>query len=137
MSKLKPEVKARWLAALRGGDYAQTTGRLAEADSKGDAARYCCWGVLCDLAIKAGVDVTRRRTYDRDEQVHVDLFNECDAYPPPSVLAWAFDEAPKHDPGAQGADPNVPEDELVNYYAELNDDGSSFLEIADEVERKL
>lgn len=41
--RLNPEVKAKWVAALRSGKYVQGTGRLCR-DGK-----YCCLGVLCDV----------------------------------------------------------------------------------------
>lgn len=43
---MNPEVKARWVAALRSGEYKQTTGCLSRADG------FCCLGVLCDLHAK-------------------------------------------------------------------------------------
>lgn len=42
-SKLKPEDKARWVAALRSGDYQQARKKL-----RSDAG-YCCLGVFCDI----------------------------------------------------------------------------------------
>jgi hypothetical protein len=42
------EIKAQWVAALRSGEYEQGTGYL-NADGK-----YCCLGVLCELAYEAG-----------------------------------------------------------------------------------
>jgi hypothetical protein len=39
--KLKPEVKARWLAALRSGEYLRGTGTLYNGCDS-----YCCLGVL-------------------------------------------------------------------------------------------
>jgi len=33
----------RWVAALRSGEYTQTTGRLRNGDA------FCCLGVACDL----------------------------------------------------------------------------------------
>ena len=41
--KLPPEFKASWLAALRGGSYAQGQGALRADDN------YCCMGVACDV----------------------------------------------------------------------------------------
>lgn len=41
---MNPEIKAKWVAALRSGAYQQATGVLR--DEKGG---YCCLGVLCDL----------------------------------------------------------------------------------------
>jgi hypothetical protein len=40
---MNPEIKAKWIAALRSGEYAQ--GRYALRD--GD--HFCCLGVLCDV----------------------------------------------------------------------------------------
>ena len=43
---MNPEIKAKWLAALRSGEYEQTRETLR--NSKG----FCCLGVLTDLYIK-------------------------------------------------------------------------------------
>jgi hypothetical protein len=40
---MNPELKSKWLTALRSGEYPQTTGVLR--DNKG----FCCLGVLCDV----------------------------------------------------------------------------------------
>lgn len=37
------EVRAKWIAALRSGRYAQGTGTLRKHD------KFCCLGVLCDV----------------------------------------------------------------------------------------
>jgi hypothetical protein len=46
---MKPEIKQRWVEALRSGDYKQGRGYLLQS------GEYCCLGVLCDLAGKDGV----------------------------------------------------------------------------------
>lgn len=46
MSKMNPEIKARWVTALRSGEYQQTKNNLR------DAKGFCCLGVLCDLYAK-------------------------------------------------------------------------------------
>lgn len=43
--------KQLWTDALRSGDYEQGKGTLREND------KYCCLGVLCEVAIKDGVDL--------------------------------------------------------------------------------
>jgi hypothetical protein len=53
MTKLKPEIKTRWLEALRSGGYKQARGQLKVASIDGD--RFCCLGVLCDLAAQEGL----------------------------------------------------------------------------------
>ena len=44
---MNPKVKAKWLKALRSGEYDQTRGKLLRRTSSGD--RFCCLGVLCNL----------------------------------------------------------------------------------------
>jgi len=53
MTKMNPEVKALWLEALRSGEYEQGVGHLNQ-DGK-----LCCLGVLCEVAIRAALDVTK------------------------------------------------------------------------------
>ncbi len=45
--KMKPEVKAEWLKALRSGKYKQTVGSLCRVEA--GQLCYCCLGVLCDV----------------------------------------------------------------------------------------
>lgn len=52
---MNKRLKAKWLRALRSGEYAQGNGRLK------DGKRYCCLGVL--LAVKGGVEVGRYGLY--------------------------------------------------------------------------
>lgn len=51
---MNPEVKTLWLTALRSGEYKQGKGYLEKINSEG-VREYCCLGVLCDLAVKAGI----------------------------------------------------------------------------------
>lgn len=51
---MNTEQKTAWLEALRSGEYAQGSRALATDIGDGQYA-YCCLGVLCDLAVKAGV----------------------------------------------------------------------------------
>ena len=41
---MNPELKEKWVKALRSGEYKQTFGRLRQDNS------YCCLGVLCKVA---------------------------------------------------------------------------------------
>ena len=43
---MKPEIKQKWINALRSGEYEQ--GRKSLRDRN----KYCCLGVLCDLHAK-------------------------------------------------------------------------------------
>jgi len=53
---MNPTIKARWITALRSGKYTQGRGALTTLtkDEK-RKRRDCCLGVLCDLAVRAGV----------------------------------------------------------------------------------
>lgn len=48
--KMNPEIKAKWVSALRSGEYKQGRGRLRSPQDG-----FCCLGVLCDLAVKENV----------------------------------------------------------------------------------
>ena len=128
-TKMKPEIKKLWVDALRSGEYKQ--GR--EALSVGGA--FCCLGVLCDLAVKAGVttctieDETGRLLYSSD----------LDADTLPLVVQeWA---------GLRNSDPEVQvticegsdlEDTTYKQLSELNDSlRFNFQQIADKIEKQL
>ena len=44
--KMNPKIKEKWLKALRSGEYKQGRESLRKDD------KYCCLGVLCDIAPK-------------------------------------------------------------------------------------
>jgi hypothetical protein len=69
---MNPEVKARWVAALRSGKYAQGVSYLRSQHGP----RFCCLGVLCDLYDPSKWDGVR---YDRYALVR----------PPISVMSWS------------------------------------------------
>jgi hypothetical protein len=57
VSKIKdPEVKAKWVAALRSGEYLQGQGNLKNSQfvESGIQHRFCCLGVLCDVMDPGG-----------------------------------------------------------------------------------
>lgn len=43
---MNPEIKTKWIAALKSGEYEQGTGYLKHYNT------YCCLGVLCDIHAK-------------------------------------------------------------------------------------
>jgi hypothetical protein len=56
---MTPELKQKWIEALRSGKYTQTTGRLrsmAYPDNQPQpaAASFCCLGVLCEVVDPLG-----------------------------------------------------------------------------------
>ena len=46
---MNPELKSKWIEALRSGEFKQTTGMFKKTHSDG-TERFCCLGVLCVVA---------------------------------------------------------------------------------------
>ena len=94
---MNKEVKALWIAALRSGEYKQGAGRLGYTQD--GVTKHCCLGVLCELAVKAGVIETTevRNTTScpcgcdgwEDTGLDVKLYAGSKSYLPASVQAWA------------------------------------------------
>jgi len=131
---VNPEVKELWLAALRSGDYVQGQNQLTELpDLESGPARHCCLGVLCELAVAAGVvsfvrDVQDHRTYDGEVN-----------YLPPSVHEWA---GISRNPMIRDLETSEVDQTCLVPLAALNDGASglrqrSFTEIADLIEEQL
>lgn len=121
---MNPEVKAKWLEALRSGEYEQTTGMLRSRDNK-----FCCLGVLTDLAIREGV-VPQWKPSDAGDYYHCAGNYELT---PQKVADWA---------GMMSRNESIffvegdgTERDLT--LAEMNDGGCSFAEIADAIEDQL
>lgn len=107
--KLSPELKAKWLQALRGGEYAQTREKLRDDDG------FCCLGVLCDLVDPKG--------WGADEWGD-------------TTFTYNDDEASGSLPSSMNLKFIAGKDE--NKLIAMNDDeGKSFSEIADWVEANL
>ena len=123
---MNQEIKERWVAALRSGEYKQGRGSL----NKGDF--FCCLGVLCDLAAKEGlVDAvvdSGLDLYSGGEVLYSDKRNREDASNlilPDVVKEWA------------GLDENNPSVNSSGTLAELNDQGYDFEYIAATIENQL
>lgn len=102
------DVIDKWVTALESGEYTQTTGKLHRVAGFEDAdegitrpAGMCCLGVLCDLAVKAGViSEPVKAVRDGDEYMRYsdrDGFSSSD-FPPRTVWRWA---------GLDGENPTV------------------------------
>jgi hypothetical protein len=74
-------IKEQWVADLTSGEYEQGRGHLCVN------GKYCCLGVLCEQAVKAGV-VTRevRLNYNGDSVVY---YAEESLILPAAVQMWA------------------------------------------------
>lgn len=134
---MDPNIKAQWVAALRSGEYRQGKSVLHSADT----GQYCCLGVLCDLAVKAGAIVPGRHEYNSDADADIEVYG-VDGHRqgrggvtlPDEVVAWA---------GLEDDSPNiymVEEDgeEYPQDLTELNDDHEyTFVQLADLIEEQL
>ena len=86
LGKLKPEIKARWRAALESGKYPQAKGQLRS--DKG----FCCLGVLGDLAVEDGLASWKTGGMGRHYLV-VNTIEGSSSFPS-SLLEWAFEVKP-------------------------------------------
>lgn len=135
--KIDPQVKQKWVDALRSGEYQQATGKLKSQEG------FCCLGVLCDLYAKEHEDAgwEYRGTDRPSDPTDYWYFEDQSEFLPESVAQWAgFQDQTVY---VKVLDENCcyDEDEEDVYYeidvAELNDNGDSFKRIADLIEESL
>lgn len=116
---MNQEIKAKWVAALRSGEYKQGEGQLRSGD------KFCCLGVLCNLHAQAHPEVAAT-------QSDPELYMGERFLPPATVRAWA---------GFAFADgPNGPYLRLghrTDHLPVLNDQDLNFKQIADLIEAQL
>ena len=81
---MNKEIQTLWTAALRSGDYTQGAGVLKTTN--GD---YCCLGVLCDLAVQAGVIPPVEEIAESSGRVLGYKYGTETAVLPDAVQEWA------------------------------------------------
>lgn len=78
---MRRAVKEAWVSALRSGEYRQGYKRLKTITS--EETKFCCLGVLCDLASKEGLGQWNGDTfYSTDNQISISEL-------PWDVIYWA------------------------------------------------
>lgn len=107
------EIAHRWANALRSGDYVKGTGAL-----RTPANEFCCLGVLCNLHAQAHPDIAARQT---DPEYYMGR----SAVLPDPVRDWA---GMKTDNGKISCS--------TGSLAYLNDNGKTFEQLANIIERK-
>lgn len=130
---MNPDVKARWVAALRSGDYQQWTGRLRlPADGTDE---FCCLGVLCDIS--AGDDVGHWTGIETELVCYKAGAEERSTALPFAVMKWAG--LGEDDPDVTAADPRSDGAPRRSYaLSTVNDEWClDFMAIADLIERGL
>lgn len=124
---MNQEVKEKWLAALRSGDYVQGTGTMRRIPDDGPD-RFCCLGVLCEVAITEGVAVRREQVVGRY------AYDGRVGFLPDSVRDWAgLDEDSVRIPSAAVSDIFPLSATDVNISG-VNDRGVPFEDIANLLE---
>lgn len=111
---MKPEIKKRWLEALRSGKYVQGRKKLRSVNDK-----YCCLGVLADLYLTES-DLP----WVRDAHSWALDDDGATGFPNDAVIEWA--ELPNMDPFLSG-----------RRVTDRNDSGQPFGRIADLIEAEL
>lgn len=123
--KMREDIKARWLSALRSGKYKQ--GRDVLHNKTTDT--FCCLGVLCDLAAQDGIVDEKQVNSASDESGFTWTDYDGSIYYLPRVVSrWAG-----LDGRADWSNPKI----LGTPVAKLNDSGLTFVEIANEIEIHL
>ena len=138
-TKMNPEVKQKWIDALRSGKYEQGSEKLRSVTG------YCCLGVLCDLYAQEYATQWKFKSYnDITDEENPDTydywyFEEQSEFLPYSVMDWA---------GLKTNNPQVRvevednEDEDNSHYADalianVNDSGYTFNDISKLIEEHL
>lgn len=118
---MKEDIKRRWIEALRSDRFQQGFGYLSYLDREG-LKRHCALGVLCELAVEAGI-TTKKVDPIRDSVI---VFGEesCDTVLPEEVEKWAE---------LDSADPEINNMEISQW----NDNRNDFNRIAELIEEYL
>lgn len=121
--KMNQKVKAKWTTALKSGDYQQGPYALRTVEGK-----FCCLGVLCDLAEKADVipPAHLNEAYGNYSYGEIRVGIGNNGYLPPEVISWAGFNQEDNDPVCDGRS-----------LSSRNDDGETFSQIADCIEANL
>lgn len=129
IESMNPDIKKRWLEALRSGEYEQ--GREALCSD----GKYCCLGVLSDLAVEDGIakwQAPQNYSYSNDYSIAGES-----AFLTDSIALWA---------GLSSVEPSVIFEGQEKCLHELNDgdfatnckrEPLNFNELADLIEEQL
>jgi hypothetical protein len=109
-----------WVAALRSGKYKQGKNYLRRGN------KFCCLGVLCELAVKAKVTEATESGMGSS----IIMYGQSSSVLPAKVKKWA---GLVNESGVFKFKSN---ETALNSLAALNDSGKSFAEIADVIESK-
>lgn len=122
---MDPKIKTDWLEALRSGEFTQGRGAL-QRDGE-----FCCLGVLCELAVRAGVAIVAKKTIMGVYYAGIGNVDADRCFLPDPIRVWAgLDEVA---PLVRDAEDGFPVS-----LAALNDtSGTTFAMIAERIEECL
>ena len=132
-TKMNPEVKQKWIDALRSGEYEQGSEKLRSVSG------YCCLGVLCDIYAKETNTEWEFRGNGETNLQPMDYwyFDDQSEFLPESVMDWAGLSlnclVVKIDVEEDDEDPWFYNEGL----AELNDSGYTFNDLSKLIEAQL
>lgn len=137
---MKLKIAQKWVEALRSGKYRQ--GKMAlKTKSKRGTVRHCCLGVLCELYNKNHKNKLKvKKNTNPCDQIegspNTTVF-EYDSYPktlPDKVKNWAgIDENTGQFLRGDGYEVK---NQKLFHLADMNDQGASFKEIANFIEKR-
>jgi hypothetical protein len=130
---MNPEVKQKWIDALRSGKYEQGSEKLRSVSG------YCCLGVLCDLYAQEHNTEWEFRGNEETNLQPKDYwyFEDQSEFVPESVMDWAgFTE------NCPVVKIDVEEDDEDSWFyheglADLNDSGYTFNELSKLIQEQL
>lgn len=112
---MNQQIKQRWIAALRSGEYQQVTGKLH--NDRG----FCCLGVLCDLYAK-------EQNVEWHKSHHFYKIFGVETILPYEVVKWS---------NLEGKNPTALVDGDSKNLSNLNDIGYTFEQLAQLIEEQL
>jgi hypothetical protein len=137
---MNPEIKAQWLTALRSGEFRQARQLLRTPEG------YCCLGVLCELAARAGAIPEVEEFVPGDDDMYYGYGlgyrygtqdDDSETSLPGKVMEWAgLDVEMSYDDNTWYG-PEVRIRAIGTTLSALNDEGNDFNVIADVIEEYL
>lgn len=133
-TKMNPEVKQKWIDALRSGKYEQGSEKLRSVSG------YCCLGVLCDLyAQEHNVEWEfRGRGGTNLQPQDYWYFDDQSEFLPKIVMNWAGLKT--HNPSVRvDIEDNFDDDNsfYTDEIANVNDSGYTFMDLSKIIEQQL
>lgn len=145
---MQEDIKTEWIDRLRSGKYLQGKGFLRQREL--GAVKHCCLGILCEMAIEAGVTAIVEQRSEEDRCVTM-FGNPSSAYgdvleegiPTPSyaktllyTVPWNADKSPSYLPKAVAEWAELTANQQY-VLARMNDELTPFDDIADHIKNHI